>query len=139
MSRARPQTHVEWQTAAANENGSGCLSVSLLTPLAVLVIAGFLTLLALNTPTPTAALLVNRPTPLAQTNNLNPPGQMPPAGLFSTGNSTSANGLSPIFTEEVQHWANDIVRWASAASVDPNLAAVVMQIESCGDPRALSR
>lgn len=139
MSRARPQTHVEWQTAAANENGSGCLSVSLLTPLAVLVIAGFLTLLALNTPTPTAALLVNRPTPLAQTNNLNPPGQMPPAGLFSTGNSTSPNGLSPIFTEEVQHWANDIVRWASAASVDPNLAAVVMQIESCGDPRALSR
>ena len=133
MSRARPQTRAEWQTAAANENGSGCLSVSLLTPLAVLVIAGLLTLLALNTPTPTAALLVDSPAPLAQATNPNPP------GLFSSGNSISPNGLSPIFTEEVQHWANDIVRWASAASVDPNLAAVVMQIESCGDPRALSR
>jgi soluble lytic murein transglycosylase-like protein len=31
------------------------------------------------------------------------------------------------------------VRWANAAGVDPNLAATVMQIESCGDPRALSR
>jgi soluble lytic murein transglycosylase-like protein len=31
------------------------------------------------------------------------------------------------------------VRWANAASLDPNLLAVVMQIESCGDPRALSR
>jgi soluble lytic murein transglycosylase-like protein len=31
------------------------------------------------------------------------------------------------------------VRWANAAGVDPNLAATVMQIESCGDPRATSR
>jgi soluble lytic murein transglycosylase-like protein len=28
--------------------------------------------------------------------------------------------------------------WAAASSLDPNLVAVVMQIESCGDPRATS-
>jgi soluble lytic murein transglycosylase-like protein len=47
--------------------------------------------------------------------------------------------ISPIFTREVQYWADDITRWANAAGIDPNLAAAVMQIESCGDPRAVSR
>src|SRR3972149_12213233 len=155
MSRARPQTHDEWQTAAANENGSGCLSGYLIPPLAVLVIAGFLTLLALNTPIPTAALPADSPTPLIQPAalsiegptsptqpsalSMSSPEQMIPAAIFSVDGSTSPIGLSPIFTKEVEHWANDILRWAAAASVDPNLAAVVMQIESCGDPRALSR
>jgi soluble lytic murein transglycosylase-like protein len=53
--------------------------------------------------------------------------------------SSSSNGISPIFTKEIQYWANDIVRWSNASSLDPNLVAVIMQIESCGDPRALSR
>lgn len=48
-------------------------------------------------------------------------------------------GLSSIFTPEIQHWSDSILRWAAAADLDPNLAAVVMQIESCGDPRATSR
>jgi len=141
MSRARTQTHDEWQTAAAYENGSGCFSAYLIPPLAVLVIAGLLTLLALNTPTPTAALPADSPTPLIQSTDpsINSPEQITPAAIFSIDSSTSKIGLSLIFTPEVQHWANDILRWAAAASVDPNLAAVVMQIESCGDPRALSR
>lgn len=134
MPRARPQTHYEWQTAAAYENGSGCFSSYLIPPLAVLVIAGLLTLLALNTPIPTAALLADSPTPLMQ-----PSDQTTPAAVLSIDRPTVPTGLSPIFTEEVQHWANEIVRWSAAASLDPNLAAVVMQIESCGDPRALSR
>jgi soluble lytic murein transglycosylase-like protein len=46
--------------------------------------------------------------------------------------------LSPVFTAEVQFWSSSIVRWATEAGVDPNLAATVMQIESCGDPRARS-
>jgi hypothetical protein len=49
-----------------------------------------------------------------------------------------SSGLSPIFTPEVQHWKDAIVRWSRAAGVDPNLTAVVMQIESCGDPSATS-
>ncbi len=46
--------------------------------------------------------------------------------------------LSPIFQVEIQYWADSISRWAGAAGLDPNLVATVMQIESCGDPRATS-
>ncbi len=49
------------------------------------------------------------------------------------------SSISAVFTPEVQYWATSIVQWANYAGVDPNLAATVMQIESCGDPRALSR
>jgi soluble lytic murein transglycosylase-like protein len=47
--------------------------------------------------------------------------------------------ISLVFTPEVQYWAGRIKVWATAAGLDPNLAATVMQIESCGDPLALSR
>lgn len=47
-------------------------------------------------------------------------------------------GISSIFTPEVQWWEADILRWAEQSGVDPNLAATVMQIESCGDPFARS-
>ncbi len=46
------------------------------------------------------------------------------------------SGLSPIFTPEVQFWADDIIQWATAYGLDPNLIATVIQIESCGDPTA---
>ena len=46
--------------------------------------------------------------------------------------------LSKVFTPQVQYWSEAISRWASAAGLDPNLAATVMQIESCGDPSATS-
>jgi soluble lytic murein transglycosylase-like protein len=47
--------------------------------------------------------------------------------------------VSSVFTPEVQYWAERIQEWAAAAGLDPNLVATVMQIESCGDPQALSR
>ncbi|MFA5873727.1 MAG: transglycosylase SLT domain-containing protein [Anaerolineales bacterium] len=47
--------------------------------------------------------------------------------------------ISSVFTPEVQYWAGRIQDWAAAAGLDPNLVATVMQIESCGDPRAGSR
>jgi len=47
--------------------------------------------------------------------------------------------LAPFFKPEIQHWAGSIIEWSSASSLDPNLIAVIMQIESCGDPRARSR
>ena len=50
----------------------------------------------------------------------------------------SSHEISPVFTPEVQHWSKAISRWAAQAGVDPNLAATVMQIESCGDPSATS-
>lgn len=46
--------------------------------------------------------------------------------------------LSPIFTPSVQYWEEELIRWSSDQNVDPNLAATVMQIESCGNPTARS-
>jgi hypothetical protein len=48
------------------------------------------------------------------------------------------SSISAVFTPEVQYWATSIVQWANNAGIDPNLAATVIQIESCGDPHALS-
>jgi soluble lytic murein transglycosylase-like protein len=146
MPRARFQDQDDWQTAAASENGSGCLSFYVLPPLAALVIAGFLAFIALKTSLSPATLPINNSTMLIQTsaaplNSLAQPAQavVTPIWSFSSDETTTTSSLSPIFTKEVQHWGNDIIRWASAAAVDPNLAATVMQIESCGDPRATSR
>jgi len=47
-------------------------------------------------------------------------------------------GLSPLFTPEIHFWGEQIMLWASQTGLDPNLIATVMQIESCGDPRATS-
>ena len=99
-------------------------------PLAALLIACLLAAFALNIPIQTSALPMQ---PSIQSNNLSTGGQALPVI------NSSASGISPIFTREIQHWGNDIVRWANAAALDPNLLATVMQIESCGDPRATSR
>jgi hypothetical protein len=50
-----------------------------------------------------------------------------------------AGTISSVFTPEIQYWAKDIAKWSAQAGLDPNLAATVMQIESCGDPGATSR
>jgi soluble lytic murein transglycosylase-like protein len=89
------------------------LSLYSLPLFAVLLIACLITALSFNTPIPISA-------------------------AASTQIDDSTTLLSPIFTREVQYWANDIIRWAGASSLDPNLVAVVMQIESCGDPFAQS-
>jgi soluble lytic murein transglycosylase-like protein len=47
--------------------------------------------------------------------------------------------VSTIFTPEVKLWNNALVDWSDQAGVDPNLAAAVMQIESCGNPFARSK
>lgn len=113
MPRARTVNHDDWQTAAdQQQQGSGCLSLYSLPLFAVVLITCLLTALSLNTPIPT----------FAQSANM----------------ETSSTSLSPIFTREIQHWGNDITRWATASSLDPNLVATIMQIESCGDPRATS-
>ena len=62
-------------------------------------------------------------------------------GLVATPSSANAINpgvVSPIFSPEIQYWSGSIQGWAAAAGLDPNLVATVMQIESCGDPRALS-
>jgi hypothetical protein len=46
--------------------------------------------------------------------------------------------ISPIFTDEVRHWEQDILGWAKEHDLDPDLVAIIMQVESCGDPQAIS-
>lgn len=143
MSRARFQDPEDWQTAVASETGSGCLSFYVLPPIAALLIVAFVALVALKVPFSPSALPLNNSTLVLQNSaapaNAAPQAQAPIWGSPANTASGPSSGLSPIFTKEVQHWGNDIVRWANAAGVDPNLAATVMQIESCGDPRATSR
>ena len=61
--------------------------------------------------------------------------QPAPEGAVPLG---AVGGIAPLFTREVQHWAPQIVAWATEFGIDPNMAATVMQIESCGDPNAVS-
>jgi soluble lytic murein transglycosylase-like protein len=124
MSRARSSYTSDWQTAASTQ-GSGCLSGFVIPPLAVLFVGLLLAFFVkgLNTPVQAESLS--------------------PATQASISSDTSAallsSSLSPIFTPEIHYWADSIIRWAAAADLDPNLAAIVMQIESCGDPHATSR
>ncbi|MBL8061671.1 MAG: lytic transglycosylase domain-containing protein [Anaerolineales bacterium] len=113
MPRART-TRTYRQTAAAPQEyeGSGCLSGFMIVPLTVLFISAILASLAWRVTTaPTSA---------------------------STQPNPNTTRISPIFREEVLHWAESISRWATAYNLNPNLVATIMQIESCGDPRATS-
>lgn len=50
-----------------------------------------------------------------------------------------AHDLNPsAFTPEVLRWGVHIERWAEAYTLPPELVAIVMQIESCGNPTAVS-
>lgn len=109
MPRARTTKKYPPTAATPQHEGSGCLSNFTIIPLAVIIISALLSSFALK---------------------LNPTQDGMP-------DSTSIN-ISPIFRIEVLHWADSIVEWASASNLDPNLVATIMQIESCGDPRAIS-
>ena len=95
---------------AAVSSGGGCLSGYILPPLAVVCVGALLMFFSLgsaNPPVPAEIQTSSQPMP-----------------------------LSNVFTPEVQFWAGRIQVWSAAAGLDPNLVATVMQIESCGDPRA---
>jgi soluble lytic murein transglycosylase-like protein len=139
MSRARFQDQEDWQTAVASETGSGCLPFYALPPIAALVIVVVVAFIALKSPLSPSALPINNSTMVLQSSAAPAAAATPIWGSPGAAAPLASSGLSPIFTKEIQHWGNHIVRWANAAGVDPNLAATVMQIESCGDPRATSR
>lgn len=46
--------------------------------------------------------------------------------------------LASFYTPEVRHWEREIKRWAREYGVNPNVLAIVIQIESCGDAAAIS-
>lgn len=65
--------------------------------------------------------------------------EMAPAERSREGTAAGRVRVSPVFTPEVLHWEKDIMAWSAAYGLDPNLVATVMQIESCGNPQAISR
>ena len=94
------------------DQSSGCLSGFLIPPLIALCFGLFLAL---------------------GTGGLKVPDAQPEVHAAS-----GTGSLASLFTPEIQFWSADITRWAAEHSVDPNLAATVMQIESCGNPGAHS-
>ncbi len=95
-------------TTASAPRGSGCSFGLILPPLSVLIVGCLL-----------AAFV----------------------GKYSTVESQTVYAqasISPIFSKEIQYWSRDLLRWSADFGLDPNLAATVMQIESCGDPFAQS-
>lgn len=115
MPRARASYTNTSQTAACTP-GSGCLSGLFLPPAAVLAVGLLLIFFVKGLDIPAQAQALPAPAPA----------------------SGGSGGLAPFFRPEVRYWSDSISRWAASAGLDANLAAVVMQIESCGDPRALS-
>jgi hypothetical protein len=61
-------------------------------------------------------------------------------GIQLLGNKGSEKNIrqTAIFHPCVEHWEKEILAWAEAYDLDPLLIATVMQIESCGDPQAVS-
>jgi soluble lytic murein transglycosylase-like protein len=104
---------------AASTNRRGCLPFRLLVPsmgvlLSILIISLAISLTSISVDAKAA--------PVEETSNL-----------------IKGGSISTVFTLEVQHWSKSIQQWADSAGLDPNLAATVMQIESCGNPEAISR
>lgn len=54
------------------------------------------------------------------------------------GTSSRVDRLSPVFAPTVLYWEAHILAWSAKSGVDADLAAIIMQIESCGDPLAVS-
>ena len=114
-----------YEQTAVPEQGSGCLSGFLLPPLAVIIVGALLFYFTRGLPIPSESDLVARAAPAEQ--------------LTLNLSIDPSPDISPLFTSEVQYWSGKITQWANTAGLDPNLVATIMQIESCGDPQALSR
>ncbi|MBN1562604.1 MAG: lytic transglycosylase domain-containing protein [Anaerolineae bacterium] len=62
-------------------------------------------------------------------------------GHDSAGDQTITNPdarLAKFYRPEVLYWRDEILGWAQEYSVNPNVIAIVIQIESCGGPSAIS-
>jgi hypothetical protein len=147
MPRAR-STETTRQTAVSPyEQGSGCLSGFTVIPVTVIFVSSLLASLAMKItpvmtlPVPVATLPSTAiPTTFITTENSSQQITAEIVSEFPSNSSVNISSeISTSFTPEIQFWGENIVRWSSAFGLDPNLAATVMQIESCGDPRATSR
>lgn len=62
--------------------------------------------------------------------------QTDPARYAGIYNATAP--LVPFFTETVDYWEESIYHWSQEFRLNPNLIAILIQIESCGDPYVTS-
>jgi soluble lytic murein transglycosylase-like protein len=121
MTPARSNRDRQERRRETAEN-TGCLSGFLLPPMAAFIV-GLAFLLLLTSLRPETDIQVQ-----AAAGN----------DTFPVLQARTTPGLSPIFTPEVQWWGPQILKWSTEYGLDPNLVATVMQIESCGDPKARS-
>ncbi len=60
------------------------------------------------------------------------------AAAAQVGSASPSPSLSVVFSPSVLAWSDQILQWSHRYQLDPDLIATVMQIESCGDPTAVS-
>jgi hypothetical protein len=130
--RSRYDSPPPYQTTAFSSQG-GCLSGFLIPPLVVVCIGLVLAFIWFGSGT--TSTLAAAP---GQSEVGSAQATMGQGATLSSANAVYKVAISPIFSPEIQYWSTAIQAWATAAGLDPNLVATVMQIESCGDPRALS-
>jgi len=122
------------QTAASPPGG--CLSGLFLPPLAVVCVGAILAFFWLGTGSASAAAGLAAE---SGQDEAAPAAEATEPSVAAEPAEEQPSSISPVFQPAVQYWGEAILAWAAAAGLDPNLVATVMQIESCGDPRALSR
>jgi soluble lytic murein transglycosylase-like protein len=117
--------------AALDDISGGCLPFAAIPPLTVIImgVIMYFFLTSFEIFSPEAAIQENIS---IQDMNAN---RGAPENIGSTHRSKK---IAAIFTPEVQRWGDEIVEWSDQWGLDPNLVATVMQIESCGDPKAVS-
>ncbi len=64
--------------------------------------------------------------------------QTPQADEETAVSPAYSGNISPVFSKEIKHWEPQIMGWAAQYALDPDIIATIMQIESCGDPNAVS-
>jgi soluble lytic murein transglycosylase-like protein len=127
-----------YEAASAVNQSGGCLT-AILPPLAVLIVGCLLAFFALNLTTPVVADTGQAEMTITeQTTNDSVSEEKPVENKKTSEDRKSPKKLAALFTPEVLYWEDLIVKWARQFDLDPNLVATVMQIESCGDPEAIS-
>jgi len=122
------EDQTEWVTSPMPEGG--CPSGYLIPPISVLAV-GLVMILTLSQVdvASTAPLVTATAVPQDQEAETQPQAKKP---------KSKKKRLAPLFTPEVRQWEPKILNWSNKWGLNPNLVATVMQIESCGDPRARS-
>ena len=93
----------------------GCLLIFLVPP-AVIIVIGFIVLLVTSQRNPQSSALP-----------------------YGAGATPQPGVLAPFFSKTILFWGGSIQQWSNKWGLDANLIATVMQIESCGDPEAVSK